>query len=108
MENSNDLLDPSFALKKQGGGKGPLLVVVVILSGIIGFLVFRTLKANDERKLHATFMGSFADVEKNDVGKFWACILGPNVDPGMFPSNIALSQRIEGAFGADLKSYPSK
>jgi hypothetical protein len=42
------------------------------------------------------------------IGKFWACLLGAGVDPGAFPNNLALSQRLEGAFSVDPKGYPAK
>ena len=53
-------------------------------------------------------MERFASVEKEDVGKFWACILGPNVDVGMFQDNLVLSAKITSQFGVDAKNYPTK
>src|SRR5437773_2692753 len=90
-------LDPSMALTKKGS-KTPLVIVGVLLVGGGGAAAFMANKQHNERKVHAAFMESFADVERNDVGKFWVCILGPGVDVGMFPDNLALSQRIGGAF----------
>jgi hypothetical protein len=54
-------------------------------------------------------MRQFATVEKDEVvGKFWACLFGPGVDPGAFPNNLALSQRLDGAFAVDPKNFPTK
>ena len=101
--------DPNdFALKKQGS-KTPWLVVGVIAVGVIGFFVYRSMQTQKTREMHAAVMQQFQDIEKNEVvGKFWACLLGQGVDPGMFPNNLALSQRLEGALGTDPKNYPAK
>jgi hypothetical protein len=103
-------LDPNadFALKKQGS-KTPLVVVGVIAVGAIGFFAWRSMQTQKLREMHAGVMKQFADVEHDEVvGKFWACLLGNGVDPGTFPNNLALSQRLEGAFMTDPKNYPSK
>ncbi len=102
--------DPNadFALKKSGS-KTPWLVVGVIAAGAIGFFVYRSMQTQKTREMHVAVMKQFQDIEKNEViGKFWACLLGTGVDPGMFQNNLALSQRVEGAFGTDPKNYPAK
>ncbi len=100
-------MDPAadFALKKKGS-KTPFLVVGVLIAGVIGFFVWKTMKKQDERKMHAAFMQSFADVEKDDVGKFWSCILGNNVDPRQV--GPGMGGVITGRFGTDAKNYPTK
>jgi hypothetical protein len=101
--------DPNdFALKKQGS-KTPWLVVGVVAAGAIGFFVYHSMQAQKTREMHVAVMKQFQDVEKDEViGKFWACLLGQGVDPGMFPNNLALSQRLEGALATDPKSFPAK
>jgi hypothetical protein len=102
--------DPNadFALKKSGS-KTPWLVVGVIAVAAIGFFVYRSMQAQKTREMHVAVMKQFQDIEKDEViGKFWACLLGAGVDPGMFQNNLALSQRVEGAFGTDPKNYPAK
>lgn len=102
--------DPNadFALKKKGS-KTPLVVVGVIVAGAIGFFVYRSMQTQKLREMHVAVMKQFQDVEKEEViGKFWACLLGAGVDPGMFQNNLALTQRLEGAFGTDPKNYPAK
>jgi hypothetical protein len=101
-------LDPGeFALKKKGS-KTPLFVIIGVVVAAIGFFAYRSVKTRDERKAHAAFMESFADIERAEAGKFWQCILGPNVDPGAFPDNLALAAKITSNFGTDAKNYPNK
>jgi hypothetical protein len=100
-------LDPSLALKKPGS-KVPMIVIGVAVVGIIGFFVVTSMKKQDQRKMHAALMEQFQAVEKDDLGKFWSCVLGPNVDPATFPDNLVLSSRITGQFGTDPKNYPTK
>jgi hypothetical protein len=100
------VLDPNLSLTKKGG-KGPLVAVVAVVVLAVGAFGYQSMRKRDERKLHAAFIQSFADVEKGDVAKFWECILGPKVDVGAFPDNLALSQRITSQFGIDAKNYPA-
>jgi hypothetical protein len=106
MDDPNSL-DPSLSLTKKSS-KTPYIVIGVALAAVIGFFVWSAAKTRAQRELHAAFMEKFAALEKDDVGKFWACILGPNVDVGMFPDNLALSQKITSQFGVDAKNYPTK
>lgn len=101
-------VDPNLSLTKKGS-KTPMIVVGVIAVGAIGFFVWHSAQTQKMRKLHANVIGQFADIEKDDVvGKFWACLFGANVDPGQFPNNLALSQRVEMAFTTDPKNFPLK
>src|SRR5947208_2913979 len=89
---------------KKPGSKAPLLIVGVLLVGVGGFFVFKAMKKQDERKLHAQVMEQFASLEKDDVGKFWACILGPNIDAGLFQDNLAFAARVTSQFGTEPKT----
>jgi hypothetical protein len=104
----DDNLDPNLQLTGKKGSKVPLIVIGVIAAGGIGFMVVKTMKKHDERKTHAAFMEAFANTEKDEVGKFWTCVLGQGADPAMFPDNLALSARITSQFGTDAKNYPTK
>jgi hypothetical protein len=106
MDDPNTL-DPSLSLTKKSS-KVPYIVIGVGIAGAIGFFVWSASKQRAQRELHASFMESFAKLEKEEVGKFWGCILGPNVDVGMFPDNLALSQKITSQFGIDAKNYPAR
>ena len=102
--------DPNadFALKKSGS-KTPYVVIGVVAVAVIGFFTYRSMQTQKVREMHVAVMNQFQTIEKEDVvGKFWACLLGAGVDPGMFPNNLALSQRLEGAFSVDPKNYPTK
>src|SRR3954469_6989287 len=99
--------DSNIQLTKKGS-KTPMIVIGLLIVGAGGFVAFRMMKQQDERKKHAAVMQQFADIEKDDVGKFWTCVLGQGVDAGMFPDNLALSARITSQFGVDAKNYPAK
>jgi hypothetical protein len=106
MDDPN-ALDPSLALTKKSS-KVPYIVIGAVVAGAIGFFAWSSAKTRGEREAHAAFMEKFQQTEKEDVGKFWACVLGPNVDVGMFPDNLALSQKITSQFGVDPKNYPQR
>jgi hypothetical protein len=106
--NPSPELDPNLSLTKKGS-KTPLIVVGVIVVGVGAFFMYRSMQTQKQKELHANVMHQFADLEKDEVvGKFWACLFGPGVDPGTFPNNLALAQRVEVAFSADPKSFPNK
>jgi hypothetical protein len=99
--------DPNLQLT-QKSSKTPLIVVAAVVVAGIGYFVFTQMKRQEERKRQAAFMQSFQDIEKGEVGKFWACLLGNNVDAASIPDNLTLSARIENAFGTDSKTYPQR
>lgn len=96
-----------FSLKKSSS-KVPLLIGLIIVA-VIGFFGYRSMQEHKSRELQAAVLNQFARVEKLDVvGKFWACLFGPGVEPGMFSNNLALSQRLELVFASDPKNFPEK
>jgi hypothetical protein len=104
-----DSLDPnSFDLKGKKSSKLPLVIVGVLAVGGIGFFVWKSMQTRDNRKRHAELIEEFAKLEKEEVGKFWACILGQGVDPNVFSHNLELSARITSQFAVDPKNYPTK
>src|ERR1700759_1938672 len=77
--------DPNadFALKKSGS-KTPYVVIGVVAVAVIGFFLYRSMQAQKLREMHVAVMNQFQTIEKEEVvGKFWACLLGAGVDPGM-------------------------
>lgn len=106
--NLDDGNVPGDLQLKKPGSKTPMIIIGVLVLGLGGFFVFKAMKKQDERKMHAQVMEQFASLEKDDVGKFWSCVLGPNIDAGMFPDNLALSAKVTGQFGTEPKTYPTK
>jgi hypothetical protein len=51
-------------------------------------------------------VGRFADLDKTDVGAFWNCVTGTEVDVGMFESVDQIQQRVESAYFTKQKRYP--
>jgi hypothetical protein len=100
--------DGNIDLTGKKGSKMPLVIVGIVVVGVIGFVAFRAIKTRDERKKHAEFIEAFQAVEKEEVAKFWLCVLGQGADAGMFPDNLALGARITSQFGVDPKGYPTK
>jgi hypothetical protein len=99
-------IDPNLQLTGRKGSKVPLIVGGLVVAGVIGFFVYRSTQKQNERKAHAAFMESFADIERQDVAKFWTCILGNNVDARQV--GPGLGGMITGRFGTDAKNYPTK
>jgi hypothetical protein len=49
--------------------------------------------------------GRFAERDKADMGQFWNCVMGTEVDVGMFNSGDMIQQRIESAYFTQQKTY---
>ncbi|MSP59732.1 MAG: hypothetical protein EXR72_05210 [Myxococcales bacterium] len=101
-------VDPSAYDLKGKKSKLPTILVILGLLAAVGALTMKLMKGRNERKLHAAFMERFKEVESGDVSQFWICLLGPNVDPGLFADNVALGQRIDGTFAGDPLHFPEK
>jgi len=49
--------------------------------------------------------GKFAERDKGDLGPFWNCLMGTEVDVGMFSSGDQIQQRVESAYFTQQKTY---
>src|SRR5262245_44317364 len=97
-----------FELKKKAS-KMPIFIAVGVVVVLVAIFAWKATQTRKTREMHAAVIQQYADIEKQEViGKFWACLLGQGVDPGMFPNNLALAQRLESSFGTDPKNYPDK
>lgn len=103
-----DLEHNNYDLKGKKSSKLPLIIIGVLLVGGIGFFAFKSMQTRDNRKRHAQLIDDFAKVEKEEVGKFWTCVLGQGADPAAFPDNLSLSARITSQFGVEPKTYPNR
>ncbi len=109
MDNSLDpSLDPSMQLTGKKMGKGPVIAIAVVAVAGIGGVIYWNMKQRELRGVHVAFLERYGELEKKDVGAFWACLMGDKVDPNQIANNLALNQRIEGSFNADLKGYPKR
>jgi hypothetical protein len=91
-----------------GGSKVIYIVLGVLVAGGVGFFVWQSKKTHEERKQHAAFMEHFQAWEKDDLLKFWSCVLGPNTDGSVLPSPDAVTQKVDVMFASDFRNYPRK
>jgi hypothetical protein len=49
--------------------------------------------------------GQFAERDKTEMGAFWNCIMGSEVDVGMFASADQIQQRVESAYFTQQKTF---
>lgn len=106
--NDPNALDPNVSLTGKKRGKAPMIVIGVIIVGLIGVFLYRSSQKQAERKQQVAFLDSFASIEKDDLGKFWKCLLGDSINIDMIQDNLALTGRVTGEFGMDPKNYPNK
>src|SRR5262249_5795960 len=100
-------LDASASFTGQKSSKTPMIVVGVLVLGRIGYFVYASMQKQADRKLQASFMEAFQSVEKEDVGKFWQCVLGEKADGSQIRDNLTLGRMVEGAYMRDPKGYPA-
>jgi hypothetical protein len=103
-----DTSSPADLSLSKKSSKAPLIVVAVLLLGGVGFFVWNAKKTHEERKIHASFMEHFQAFEKEDLMKFWSCILGPNADGSIIPSPDVITQKVDVQFASDFRNFPNK
>jgi hypothetical protein len=102
-------LPPDLNLSSGGGsGKTLFLIIGVVVAAGVGFFVWQSKKTLEERKQHAAFMEHFQAWEKDDLLKFWSCVLGPNTDGAVLPSPDIITQKIDVQFASDFRNFPKK
>ncbi len=103
----NAPLPPEMSLSKKGS-KMPLIIVGVLLAGGGGFLAYSAKKTHAERTVHAKFMEEFRDFEKEELGKFWSCAIGPNADGTTIAVPDQITTKVDQNFASDFRNYPTR
>ena len=80
-------------------------LVVVVGLGAFGAWWFQQKKKKDAAQIILDAGGRFAEREKSDMGAFWNCVMGSEVDVGMFNSADQIQQRVESAYFTQQKTY---
>lgn len=97
-----------ISLTGQNKSKLPLIIVGVLVVVGIGAYVLHAKKLRAERVQHVRFLEEFQAFEKDDLGKFWACALGPNVDGTQLNDPSQITMKVDQQFASDYKAYPAK
>ena len=100
--------DPGAELKGKGMPWPVYLLIAIVAVAGIGYLGLRSVQNRNKRKLHVTFMESFAAFEKDQVGAFWKCMFGKDGDGRRFNAPEQLNMSIETNLYSDPKTYPEK
>jgi hypothetical protein len=80
---------------------------VVALAAVGAGVFFYQKDAGKKKAAQAVLDGGgrFAERDKADMGQFWNCVMGTEVDVGMFNSGDMIQQRIESAYFTQQKTY---
>jgi hypothetical protein len=81
-----------------------LLVAVAVVGGG-GFFYKKDLDKKKQAQVILDAGGRFAERDKADMGAFWNCVMGTEVDVGMFSSGDQIQQRVESAYFTQQKTY---
>jgi hypothetical protein len=103
MDEYQRLMAERAAAQKR---KRTLFGLVAI--AIVGGGVFMYQKDAGKKKTAQAILdggGRFAERDKMDMGQFWNCVMGSEVDVGMFASGEMIQQRIESAYFTQQKTY---
>ena len=81
-----------------------LLVAVAVVGGG-GFFYKKDLYKKKAAQAVLDAGGRFAERDKADMGQFWNCVMGTEVDVGLFSNADMIQQRVESAYFTQQKTY---
>jgi hypothetical protein len=81
------------------------LLVAVLVVGGGGFFYKKDLDKKKTAQAVLDAGGRFAERDKADMGQFWNCVMGTEVDVGMFSNADMIQQRVESAYFTQQKTY---
>jgi hypothetical protein len=94
--------------ERAGAQKRKRTIFMVVAVAVVGGGVFFYKKDLDKKKQAQVILdagGRFAERDKADMGAFWNCVMGTEVDVGMFSSGDQIQQRVESAYFTQQKTY---
>ena len=86
--------------------KRTIYTVVVVLG--IGAAVFYFKKDKDRKDAGQRILdagGRFVDKDHTEMGPFWSCVFGTDIDVGMLSSAQQIQQKVESAYFTQQKTY---
>ncbi len=101
-------LPADIALTGQKSSKLPYIIVAVLLIAGGGFFMWNAKKTRQERVAHVKFLEELQGFEKDELGKFWLCVLGPNSDGVTMQRPDQFTARVDQQFASDFRAYPNK
>ena len=83
------------------------IFLVVAVAAVAGGAYFykKDLDKKKSAQLILDAGGRFAERDKADMGQFWNCVMGTEVDVGMFSNADMIQQRVESAYFTQQKTY---
>ena len=83
------------------------IFLVVAVAAVAGGAYFykKDLDKKKSAQLILDAGGRFAERDKADMGQFWNCLMGTEVDVGMFSNADMIQQRVESAYFTQQKTY---
>jgi hypothetical protein len=94
--------------ERAAAGKRKRTIFGVVALAAIGAGVFFYQKDAGKKKAAQVILdagGRFAERDKGDMGQFWNCLMGTEVDVGMFANADMIQQRVESAYFTQQKTY---
>src|SRR3954469_20828599 len=87
--------------ERAGAQKRKRMVVGVIVAAAVGAAGYWWTQQKRKNTAAQTVLeagGRFAERDKSEMGAFWNCVMGSEVDVGMFSSADQIQQRVESAY----------
>ncbi len=101
-------LPADISLTGSKSSKLPLIIVGVLLAAGAGYFMWSSKKAREERVAHVKFIEELQGFETDELGKFWLCVLGPNVNGAALQQAEQVTQKVDQQFAADFRAYPAR
>jgi hypothetical protein len=94
--------------ERAGAQKRKRTIFMVVALAVVGGGGFLYKKDLDKKKSAQVILdagGRFAERDKADMGAFWNCLMGTEVDVGSFANADMIQQRVESAYFTQQKTY---
>jgi hypothetical protein len=94
--------------ERAAAAKRKQMIFGVVALAVVGGGVFFYQKDAGKKKSAQAILdaaGRFAERDKSDMGSFWNCVMGSEVDVGMFASGDQIQQKVESAYFTQQKTY---
>ena len=94
--------------ERAAAAKRKRMVWTAVLAVVIGGAAFYFKKDKDKKDAGQKILdagGRFVERDKSEMGAFWSCVFGTDVDVGMMSSASQIQQKIESAYFTQQKTF---
>jgi hypothetical protein len=97
-----------FAAERAAAGRRKRVLLLAAVAAGLGVFAWRYMadaRRKEDTQAKLDYASRWVELEKREMGLFWTCVMGSEVDIGMFANANQVQEKVELAYATQQKTY---